>query len=132
VLLKERIELIRPLIPLQINSLYRKVRELRQSNSLDQLRSRYIRLIRDHNVPHAENILKTNDWFNYVYYGCLVRDLVPESSALVIDWGGLYGQVTMIFTAWVLQKFSITSFTGIPFIPYFKRSSKSQPFGDRP
>jgi SAM-dependent methyltransferase len=106
---------------LQINSLYRKVRELRQSNSLNQLRSRYIRLIRDHNVLHAENILKTNDWFNYVYYGCLVRDLVPESSALVIDWGGLYGQVTMILHGLGFEKVTNYLLHQNPFYPLFRK-----------
>jgi len=117
---KERIDLIRPLIPLQTNSLYRKVRELRHSKSLNHLRSRYIQLIRDHNVPHAENILKTNDWFNYVYYGCLVRNLVPESSARVIDWGGLYGHVTMILHGLGFEK--VTNYLLHPnvFYPLFQ------------
>jgi SAM-dependent methyltransferase len=109
---------------LQTNSLYRKVRELRQSKSLNHLRSRYIELIRDHNVPHAENILKTNDWFNYVYYVSLVRDLVPESSARVIDWGGLYGQVTMILQTLGYKNVFNYLLHDNPYYPLFQ-----EPFG---
>jgi SAM-dependent methyltransferase len=108
----------------QIGSRYRKVRLLRQSEPLQLLRSRYLELIRDHDIPHADNIQKTNDWLNYIYYGCLVRELVPDSSARVIDWGGLYGHVTMILRCLGFQEVFNYLLHPIPFYSLFQEQFK--------
>lgn len=60
------------------------------------LRNDYLALINTHQIPHAENILKTNDWVNYLYYCALVHSLISDPKARIIDWGGLYGHITMI------------------------------------
>lgn len=63
---------------------------------LEELRLAYVRLIHAGRVTHAENILARSDWLGYVHYGRLVSDRVPDRSARIIDWGGLYGHVTLI------------------------------------
>jgi SAM-dependent methyltransferase len=59
----------------------------------------FITIITHYHVPFAQNILKTNDWINYCYYCSLVRSFVPDPSALIIDWGGLYGHITLMLQA---------------------------------
>jgi SAM-dependent methyltransferase len=80
-----------------------EVSQLYRSEPILNLRKRFIDFIAGNRVPHAENILKTNDWVNYLYYCTLVRSLVPDSSARIIDWGGLYGHITMILRAMDFQ-----------------------------
>ncbi|MBA4394698.1 MAG: hypothetical protein C0407_14195 [Desulfobacca sp.] len=78
---------------------YQKVSDLYRSDSLTGLRRAFLEIIKAHNVPYGENLVKTNDWVNYLYYGSLVHLLIPDQSALIIDWGGLYGHVTKILQA---------------------------------
>lgn len=78
---------------------YKEVSQLYQSEAIKNLRTDFIKLIDRYQVPYAENILKTNDWVNYLYYCTLVRSFVSDPSALMIDWGGLYGHITMILRA---------------------------------
>jgi SAM-dependent methyltransferase len=75
---------------------YETVFDLYRSIPIQNLRKAFIEIITRHDVPYAENILKTNDWFNYCYYCSLVRSFVPDPAALIIDWGGLYGHITMM------------------------------------
>ncbi len=75
---------------------YKTVFDRYQSESIQNLRKAFIEIITRFDVPYAENILKTNDWLNYCYYCSLVHCFKPEPSALIIDWGGLYGHITMI------------------------------------
>ena len=77
-------------------NLFEEARILYQSESIQTLRNRFIEIIHGHQVPYAENILKTNEWIYYCYYCGLVQSLVTDPTALIIDWGGLYGHVTMI------------------------------------
>jgi len=60
------------------------------------LRREYVRIIETHQVPHAENIKALSSWLIYVYYGRLISEYVPDKKARIIDWGGLYGQVSKI------------------------------------
>jgi SAM-dependent methyltransferase len=76
--------------------IYQEVSHWHTSESMTRLRSRFLDLITRHQVPYADNILKTSDWVNYVYYCHLVRNLVTDPQAFIIDWGGLYGHITMI------------------------------------
>ncbi|MBI5583381.1 MAG: methyltransferase domain-containing protein, partial [Deltaproteobacteria bacterium] len=69
---------------------------IRQGGSLEELRRRYVRLIETHRVPYAENITARSDWLFYVYFCRLVSTFLPDRKARIIDWGGLYGHVTMI------------------------------------
>lgn len=75
---------------------YPIVSDLFRSDSVTQLRNEFLRILEQHTIPFGENIKKTNDWINYLYYCTLVRFFVPDPSALIIDWGGLYGHVTKI------------------------------------
>jgi len=77
-------------------SIYQEAAKRYQSEPIQNLRNSFIEIINRHHVPYAENILKTNDWVNYCYYCSLVHSLVPDSSALIVDWGGLYGHITMM------------------------------------
>jgi hypothetical protein len=70
--------------------------DLHRSKPILRLRSIFLDIINRHQVPYAKNITKTNDWINYCYYCSLVRSLVPDITSLIIDWGGLYGHITMI------------------------------------
>jgi SAM-dependent methyltransferase len=88
-------------IPLNLE---KEVNNLYQSEPIQNLRRRFIELISQHDVPHAENILKTNDWVNYLYYCSLVRLWISDPSALIIDWGGLYGHITLLLQAMGYQK----------------------------
>src|SRR5512136_2715066 len=72
------------------------LKELGRTELFEGLRQEYIRIIDTHQVPYAENIKALSDWLIYVYYGRLIAELVPEKEARIIDWGGLYGQVTKI------------------------------------
>jgi SAM-dependent methyltransferase len=76
--------------------LYQEVNNLFQSKPIQNLRERFVEIITRHDVPFAENILKNNDWVNYCYYCVLVRSFVSNPSARIIDWGGLYGHITMM------------------------------------
>ncbi|MBI4767341.1 MAG: methyltransferase domain-containing protein [Deltaproteobacteria bacterium] len=75
---------------------YKEVNNLYQSEPIQNLRKRFVEIITRHQVPFAENILKTNDWVNYCYYCTLVRSFVSNPSATIIDWGGLYGHITLM------------------------------------
>lgn len=75
---------------------YEAVIDLVQSEPIQNLRKAFLEIITRHDVPYAENILKTNDWVNYCYYCGLVRSFVPDLASLIIDWGGLYGHITMM------------------------------------
>ncbi len=66
-------------------SIYQEAAKWYQSESLQTLRDNFIELIHQHDVPYAENILKTNDWVNYCYYCSLVHSFVADPSALIID-----------------------------------------------
>jgi hypothetical protein len=82
--------------PILRPGIYQEVSHWYCSRAMMKLRSSFVDLIHRHEIPYAENILKTNDWVNYCYYCLLVKDLVPDPEAFIVDWGGLYGHVTMI------------------------------------
>lgn len=103
---------------------YREVSQLYQSEAIKNLRTGFIELIDRYQVPHAENILKTNDWVNYLYYCTLVRSLVPDPSALIIDWGGLYGHITMILRTTGYQNVFNYLLHQTPHYPLFKEKLK--------
>ena len=63
---------------------------------LEGLRREYVRIIRSHQVPYAENITARSDWLFYVYFCRLVSTCLPNRQARIVDWGGLYGHVTKI------------------------------------
>jgi SAM-dependent methyltransferase len=93
-----------PLNPISIPNIFPEASQWYRSEAITALRSAYIDLIRDHQIPYAENILKTNDWLNYCYYCSLVKALAVGQEALIIDWGGLYGHVTMILRTMGMKK----------------------------
>lgn len=101
-----------------------EVSKLYQSEPLINLRNRFIDLIAGSRVPYAENILKTNDWVNYLYYCTLVRSLVPDRSARIIDWGGLYGHITMILTTMGFQNIVNYLLHQTPHYPLFEEKLK--------
>jgi SAM-dependent methyltransferase len=102
----------------------REVHNLYQSESIQNLRNGFIALINRHKVPYAENILKTNDWVNYLYYCTLVRTIVPDPSALIIDWGGLYGHITKILQTMGYEKIFNYLFHQTPHYPFFEEKLK--------
>ncbi|HMK66216.1 MAG TPA: methyltransferase domain-containing protein [Thermodesulfobacteriota bacterium] len=93
-----------PLNPISNPDIFIEASQWYRSETLTALRKAYIELIRDHQIPYADNILKTNDWLNYCYYCCLVKALASGPEALIIDWGGLYGHITMILQNMGMQK----------------------------
>jgi hypothetical protein len=101
--------------------IYQEVSRWYRSEAMMKLRSSFIDLINGHQVPYAENILKTNDWVNYCYYCLLVRDLVPDSEAFIIDWGGLYGHVTMILQTMNMRGVYNYLLHQTPHYPMFKK-----------
>jgi SAM-dependent methyltransferase len=80
-------------------NLVKEAHLLHQSEPIRNLRNSFIEIITRHQVPYAENIIKTIDWVNYCYYCGLVRSLVHDPSSLIIDWGGLYGHITLMLQA---------------------------------
>ena len=102
----------------------KEVSKLYRSEPLINLRNEFIDLIADNRIPHAENILKTNDWVNYLYYCTLVRSLVSDRSARIIDWGGLYGHITMILKAMDFQNVSNYLLHQTPHYPLFEEKLK--------
>lgn len=103
---------------------YQEVSDLYRSEAIKNLRTGFAELIGRHQVPHAENILKTNDWVNYLYYCTLVRSLVSDPSALMIDWGGLYGHITMILRTMGYQNVFNYLLHQTPHYPLFKEKLK--------
>jgi SAM-dependent methyltransferase len=69
---------------------------IRHGGAFEELRRRFVGLIETHRVPHAENITARSDWLFYVYFCRWVTTFLPDRQARIIDWGGLYGQVTRI------------------------------------
>jgi SAM-dependent methyltransferase len=99
---------------------YQKVSDLYRSDSLTRLRQDFLEIINAHSVPYAENLVKTNDWINYLYYCSLVRFLVPDQSALIIDWGGLYGHITKILQAMGYENVFNYLLHKTPHYPFFE------------
>jgi SAM-dependent methyltransferase len=102
----------------------REVYNLYQSEPIQNLRNGFIALINRHEVPYAENILKTNDWVNYLYYCSLVRTIAPDPSALIIDWGGLYGHITKILQTMGYEKTFNYLLHQTPHYPFFEEKLK--------
>lgn len=75
-----------------------------RSPAIQTLRQDFLEIIDRHRVPHAENIRKTDAWLHYLYYCALVRRFVSDPAASIIDWGGLYGHVTLILRTLGFQK----------------------------
>ena len=105
-------------------NLYNEVNNLYQSEPIRNLRRRFIEIITHYDVPYAENILKTNDWVNYCYYCSLVRSFLPEPSALIIDWGGLYGHITMMLQTMGYPKVFNYLLHQTPHYPLFEEQLK--------
>lgn len=101
-----------------------EVSQLYRSEPIINLRKRFIDLIAGNGVAHAENILKTNDWVNYLYYCTLVLSLVPENSSRIIDWGGLYGHITMILSIMGFQNVVNYLLHQTPHYPLFEKKLK--------
>jgi SAM-dependent methyltransferase len=105
-------------------TLYQEVNNLFLSEPLQNLRERFVEIINSHQVPFAENILQTNDWVNYCYYCRLVRSFVPDPTALIIDWGGLYGHITMMLKTMGYQKVFNYLLHQTPYYPFFEEQLK--------
>jgi len=108
--------------------IYREVSNLYQSESIKNLRNKFIELINLHNVPFADNILKTTDWVNYLYYCTLVHWFVPDKSARMIDWGGLYGHVTKILQIMGYENVFNYLLHQTPHYPFFEEQLKVPTF----
>ena len=106
-------------------SFYDEVDHLYRSESLQTLRDRFIQIINTFNVPFAENILKTNDWVNYCYYCRLVHFFKPDPSALIIDWGGLYGHITLMLQTMGYQNVFNYLLHQTPHYPLFEEQLKT-------
>lgn len=76
--------------------LIRETDRLFRSKAIQDLRKDFLEIIGLHAVPFSEHIRKTDTWLHYLYYCALVRRFVSDPGARIIDWGGLYGQVTLI------------------------------------
>lgn len=99
---------------------YQEVSTLYRSDSLTRLRHDFLEIIKDHDVPYGENLVKTNDWVNYLYYCSLVRFLVPDQAALIIDWGGLYGHITKILQSMGYENIFNYLLHKTPHYPFFE------------
>ena len=103
-----------------------------RTDPFKDLQQEYTRIIEAHQVPYAENIKALSDWLIYVCYGRLIAKLVPEKEARIIDWGGLYGQVTKILIGLGYPNVSKLSFAPHPALSvFFERPSTCRPFGVR-
>ena len=98
------------------------VKELGRTESFEELRQEYVRIIDTHQVPYAENIKALSDWLIYVYYGRLIAEFVPEKNARIIDWGGLYGQVTKILLGLGYQNVFTYLLHRTPHYPLFREA----------
>jgi SAM-dependent methyltransferase len=98
------------------------VRELGRKEPFEELRQEYVRIIDTHQVPYAENIKALSDWLIYVYYSRLVAEFVPEKKARIIDWGGLYGQVTKILLGLGYQNVFNYLLHDTPHYPLFREA----------
>lgn len=98
------------------------VKELGQTEPFEDLRREYVRIIDSNQVPYAENIKALSDWLIYVYYARLIAELVPEKEARIIDWGGLYGQVTKILLGLGYQNVFNYLLHDTPHYPLFREA----------
>lgn len=98
------------------------VKELGRTEPFEDLRREYVRIIDSHQVPYAENIKALSDWLIYVYYARLIAELVPEKEARIIDWGGLYGQVTKILLGLGYQNVFNYLLYDTPHYPLFREA----------
>jgi SAM-dependent methyltransferase len=103
---------------------YKEVSNLFRTGAIKNIRDAFVKLIDRHQVPYAENILKTNDWVNYLYYCALVRSMVSDPSARIIDWGGLYGHITLILKTLGFQNVSNYLLHQTPHYPLFEKKWK--------
>jgi SAM-dependent methyltransferase len=98
------------------------IRELGLAETYEDFRQEYVRIIDTHWVPYAENIKALSDWLIYVYYGRLIAEFVPEKTARIIDWGGLYGQVTKILLGLGYQNVFNYLLHDTPHYPLFREA----------
>jgi SAM-dependent methyltransferase len=70
--------------------------ELSENGWLNGLHARYGDLIERYALCNVDHLKKPADWFYYVYYCQIAKKILSDPNARVIDWGGMYGQVTRI------------------------------------
>lgn len=62
----------------------------------EPLRQRFVEEVARTGVAFADNLKNPYAWVVYVYYTGLLQRLLPDRSARIVDWGGLYGHVTAL------------------------------------
>jgi hypothetical protein len=102
--------------------IYQEVSRRFRSEAMTGLQNRFAELVTRHQVTHADNLLKINDWLNYCYYCQLVRNLLPDSGACIIDWGGLYGHITMILKTMGFNRVTNYLLHRVPHYPLFEEA----------
>ena len=98
------------------------IMDLELGDWMEELRRRYVQIIEDRRVPYAENISARSDWLFYVAYCRLVSEILPDRNARIIDWGGLYGQVTKILNALGYARASNYLLHETPHYPFFQEA----------
>ncbi len=61
-----------------------------------KLHENYLRICKEHQVLYAENLAHQGDWLFYRFFCTLIETLFPDKNAEIIDWGGLYGHITLL------------------------------------
>ncbi len=60
------------------------------------LQEALLKICREYQVLYAENIAHPGDWLCYRFFCTLFAELFPDRNAKIIDWGGLYGHITLL------------------------------------
>jgi len=62
-----------------------------------QLHQEFKDIVSQYNLLGAgSNLLSQNTWIYYVHYCSLLNELIQNKNSLIIDWGGLFGHITML------------------------------------
>lgn len=108
--------------PIPSPFIYQEVSTWFRSEAMTRLQNGFVGLVTRNHIPHADNLLKVNDWLNYCYYCQLVRNLLPDSEASIIDWGGLYGHITMILKTMGFNRVCNYLLHRVPYYPLFEEA----------
>ena len=71
-----------------------KQMEVLANNMVDTLNKSYLG-----NTPYVKHINSYSRVFQYVIYCSMVKDLFPDKSSKILDWGGQYGHVSLILSS---------------------------------
>ncbi|RTZ92957.1 MAG: hypothetical protein DSY91_02865 [Deltaproteobacteria bacterium] len=55
-----------------------------------------MKIIAAHHVAYADNIRHPDLWIAYPFFTALIKKLYPLRETSILDWGGLYGHVTVL------------------------------------